>query len=151
MLSLYGGIMAMMNQINKFQKLMVWSVIWMMVVVIFSTTLEVGWIIVQGLFTPPYLLFNIDKVLDIFGLFFIVIIGIELIETVKMIMDESMMNVGVIILVGLTALVRKILIIDIKTTAPLFLMGMGVLVISLAAAYYLIVISGKNFTCSLND
>jgi uncharacterized membrane protein (DUF373 family) len=140
-----------MKQINKFQKLVVWSIIWMMVVVIFSTTVEIGWIIVRSLSTPPYFLFQVDKVLDIFGLFFIVIIGIELLETIKMILDESMMNVGVMILVGLTALVRKILIIDIKETSPLFLVGMGLLIVALSGAYYLVVLSGNNFKCTLND
>ncbi|WP_406662464.1 phosphate-starvation-inducible PsiE family protein [Methanolobus sp. ZRKC3] len=141
----------MMRRINKFQKLVVWSIIWMMVVVIFSATLEVGWIIVSSLATPPYLLFQVEKVLDVFSLFFIIVIGIELLETIKMILDESMMNVGIIILVGLTAIVRKILIIDIKDTNPLFLAGMGILIVALAAAYYLVVISGNNFKCSLND
>jgi len=141
----------MMKYINKFQKVVIWSVIWMMVLVILGTTLEVGWIIVSNLTNPPYLLFEVDNVLDIFGLFFIIIIGIELLETIKMILDESMMNVGIIILVGLTALVRKILVIDIKTTSPLFLVGMGVLIVALAAAYYLVVLSGNNFKCSLNE
>jgi uncharacterized membrane protein (DUF373 family) len=141
----------MMKQINKFQKLVVWSIIWMMVVVIFSTTVEIGWIIVRSLSTPPYFMFQVDKVLDIFGLFFIVIIGIELLETIKMILDESMMNVGVMILVGLTALVRKILIIDVKETSPLFLVGMGLLIVALSGAYYLVVLSGNNFKCTLND
>ena len=141
----------MMKQINKFQKLIVWAIIWMMVIFIFSTTLEVGWIIFKSLTTPPYLLFDIDKVLDLFGLFFIVVIGIELLETIKMILDESMMNVGSIILVGLTAIVRKILVIDIKSTDPLFLAGLGILIVALSAAYYLVLISGNDFKCTLDE
>lgn len=121
----------------------------MMVIVILSSTLEVGWIILRGLITPPVIFLNVEKVLDIFGLFFLVIIGIELLETIKMIITESTMNVGVIILVGITAIVRKVIIIDLKTTAPLFLMGLGVLVLALAGAYYLINITGKEFKCEL--
>ncbi len=121
----------------------------MMVIVILSSTMEVGWIILRGLITPPVIFLNVEKVLDIFGLFFLVIIGIELLETIKMIITESTMNVGVIILVGITAIVRKVIIIDLKTTAPLFLMGLGVLVLALAGAYYLINISGKEFKCEL--
>jgi hypothetical protein len=41
------------------------------------------------------------------------------------------------------------MIIDLKTTPPLFLVGMGVLVIALAGAYYLINRSGKEFRCEL--
>jgi uncharacterized membrane protein (DUF373 family) len=139
----------MIKYVNIFQTLIVKAIIVMMVIVILSSTLEVGWIILRGLITPPVIFLNVENVLDIFGLFFLVIIGIELLETIKMIITESTMNVGVIILVGITAIVRKVIIIDLKTTAPLFLMGLGVLVLALAGAYYLINISGKGFKCQL--
>ena len=139
----------MIKYVNVFQTLVIKTIIVLMVVVILSSTLEVGWIILRGLITPPVFFLDVEKVLDIFGLFFLVIIGIELLETIKMIITESIMNVGVIILVGITAIVRKVIIIDLKTTPPLFLMGLGVLVLSLAGAYYLINISGKEFKCEL--
>ncbi len=139
----------MMKYVDAFQTLVIKTIILMMVVVILSSTLEVGWIILRELITPPFFFLNVEKLLDIFGLFFLVIIGIELLETIKMIITESIMNVGVIILVGITAIVRKVIIIDLKTTPPLFLMGLGVLVLSLAGAYYLINISGKEFKCEL--
>jgi uncharacterized membrane protein (DUF373 family) len=67
-----------------------------------------------------------------------------------MIIMESSMNVDVIILVGITAIVRKILIIDLKNTDPLFLVGMGILIIALAGTYYLVVVSKKEFKCKLD-
>lgn len=139
----------MMKYVNNFQRIIVWAVILMMVLVIVSATIEIAWTILHDLATPPYLLLDVNRVLDIFGLFFIVIIGIELLETIKMIIEESIMNVDVIILVGITAIVRKILIIDIKETSPYFLIGMGVLILALAATYYLVIISGKSFKCSV--
>ncbi|WP_406656948.1 phosphate-starvation-inducible PsiE family protein [Methanolobus sp. ZRKC2] len=139
-----------MKHINSFQRLIVWVVILMMVLVILSATVEIGWIILYDLVTPPVFLLDVDRILDIFGLFFIVIIGIELLETIKMVLEESIMNVDVIILVGLTAVVRKILIIDIKETDPMFLVGMGVLIVTLAATYYLVIVSGKEFKCSID-
>ena len=142
--------MTLMKHINSFQRLIVWVVIMMMVLVILSATVEIGWIILYDLITPPVFLLDVDRILDIFGLFFIVIIGIELLETIKMVLEESIMNVDVIILVGLTAVVRKILIIDIKETDPMFLVGMGVLIVTLAATYYLVIVSGKEFKCSID-
>lgn len=123
----------------------------MMAFVILSATLEIGWIVFKDLLTPPLFLIGVEQILDVFGLFFLVIIGIELLETVKMIITESSMNVDVIILVGVTAIVRKVMIIDIKNTAPMFLMGMGVLILALAATYHLITSSEKEFKCTLND
>ena len=141
--------MSLMKHINSFQRLIVWIIILLMVVVIMSATLEIGWIILYDLITPPVMIVNVDQILDIFSLIFIVIIGIELLETIKMVLEESIMNVDVIILVGLTAVVRKILIIDIKETEPMFLVGMGVLIVALAATYYLVIVSGKQFKCSI--
>ena len=129
-----------MRYVSGFQKLIIKAIILMMMVVILSSTLEIGWIILKDLIEPPVVFLNVEKVLDIFGLFFLVLIGIELLETIKMIINESTLNVDVIILVGITAIVRKVMIIDLKTTPPLFLVGMGVLVIALAGAYYLLLI-----------
>jgi uncharacterized membrane protein (DUF373 family) len=141
--------MPLMKHINSFQRLIVWVIILLMVAVILSATLEIGWIILYDLITPPVMIVNVDQILDIFSLIFIVIIGIELLETIKMVLEESIMNVDVIILVGLTAVVRKILIIDIKETEPMFLVGLGVLIVALAATYYLVIVSGKQFKCSI--
>jgi uncharacterized membrane protein (DUF373 family) len=122
----------------------------MMAFVILSAMLEITWLLVTDISTPPYFMIGVDEILDVFALFFLVIIGIELLETVKMIIMESSMNVDVIILVGITAIVRKILIIDLKNTDPLFLVGMGILIIALAGTYYLVVVSKKEFKCKLD-
>jgi uncharacterized membrane protein (DUF373 family) len=136
--------------INLFQTIIIKAVIVMMALVILSATLEIGWIVIRDMLNPPVFLIGVDQILDVFGLFFLVIIGIELLETVKMIIVESSMNVDVIILVGVTAIVRKVMIIDIKNTDPFFLMGLGVLIIALAAAYYLVSSSEKEFKCTLD-
>lgn len=136
--------------INLFQKVIIIAIILMMAVVIFSSTMEIGWIVFKEMLTPPFFLLGVEQVLDIFALFFLVIIGIELLETVKMIIIESSMNVDVIILVGVTAVVRKVMIIDLKETNPLFLVGMGVLIVALAATYYLVSTSEKEFKCKLD-
>ncbi|SFM83415.1 phosphate-starvation-inducible PsiE family protein [Methanolobus profundi] len=136
--------------INIFQTLVIKAIIVMMALVILSATIEIAWIVLVDMVTPPYLLIGVEQILDVFGLFFLVIIGIELLETVKMIIVESSMNVDVIILVGVTAVVRKVMIIDIKNTDPLFLMGMGILIIALAATYYLVTASEKEFKCTLD-
>lgn len=139
----------MMKYVSIFQKSIILVIILMMIVVILSSTLEIGWIIFSDLIEPPLVFLSVEKVLDIFGLFFLILIGIELLETIKMIINESTLNVDVIILVGITAIVRKVMIIDLKTTPPLFLVGMGVLVFALGGTYYLINKSSKEFRCEL--
>ncbi|MEZ5336305.1 MAG: phosphate-starvation-inducible PsiE family protein [Methanolobus sp.] len=145
-----GGEQLIIKYINVFQTLIIKSIIVMMALAIFSATIEIGWILAVDLITPPVMFIGVEEILDVLSLFFLVIIGIELLETIKMIIVESSMNVDVIILVGVTAIVRKVMIIDIKNTDPLFLVGLGVLIIALAATYYLITSSEKEFKCSLD-
>jgi uncharacterized membrane protein (DUF373 family) len=140
----------LIKYINKFQTVIIKIIMLMMAFVILSAMLEITWLLVTDISTPPYFMIGVDEILDVFALFFLVIIGIELLETVKMIIMESSMNVDVIILVGITAIVRKILIIDLKNTDPLFLVGMGILIIALAGTYYLVVVSKKEFKCKLD-
>jgi uncharacterized membrane protein (DUF373 family) len=140
----------LIKYINKFQTVIIKIIMLMMAFVILSAMLEITWLLVTDISTPPYFMIGVDEILDVFALFFLVIIGIELLETVKMIIMESSMNVDVIILVGITAIVRKILIIDLKNTDPLFLIGMGILIIALAGTYYLVVVSKKEFKCKLD-
>ncbi|WP_407355721.1 phosphate-starvation-inducible PsiE family protein [Methanolobus sp. WCC5] len=140
----------MLKYINLFQSLTIKFVIVMMALVILSSTLEVAWTVFNYMLTAPFFFIGLDRLLDIFSLFFLIIIGIGLLETIKMIIVESSMNVDFIILVGVTAIIRRVMIIDLQNTDPLFLVGMGVLTVALAATYYLINSSEKEFKCTLN-
>ena len=50
----------------------------MMVVVVLLSTIELGWIIIRDIVTAPVILLEIDELLEIFGFFLLVLIGIEL-------------------------------------------------------------------------
>ncbi len=56
------------------------ALIMMMIVVIFLTTIELAWIIIQDIITPPIIFLEIDQFLEIFGFFLLILIGIELLE-----------------------------------------------------------------------
>jgi len=109
----------------------------MMIVVVLLATLELGWIIIKDIITPPVMILEIDELLEIFGLFLLVLIGIELLETIKSYLHDQVLRVEVVLSVALIAIARKVIILDIKHASNMTLVGIGVIIAALAGAYYL--------------
>lgn len=124
--------------LRNFEKFITVSLIIMMAVVILLATIELGWIIINDIITPPVLLLDINEMLDIFGLFLLVLIGIELLETIKAYLSERVIRVEVVIIVGLIAIARKVIILDVKELSSLTLIGIAAIILALSAGYYLL-------------
>ncbi|AGC77959.1 uncharacterized membrane protein (DUF373 family) [Nonlabens dokdonensis] len=73
----------------------------------------------------------------IFGGFMLVLIGIELLQTMKIYLEKNVVHAEVVILVAIIGLSRHI--IDLKLDKePLYYLGLGILLIGLSGSYYLI-------------
>lgn len=131
----------MMKMIGKFlslfERLIVGSLIMMMIVVIFLSTIELGRILVLDIITPPNYLLDINELLDVFGFFMLILIGVELLETIRAYLNEHEVHVEIVLEVALIAVARKVVIIDVKEYSYGTLLAIAAIVISLAAAYYL--------------
>ena len=124
--------------LRYFEKIITVSLIIMMAVVILLATIELGWIIIKDIITPPILLLDINEMLDIFGLFLLVLIGIELVETIKAYLSERVIRVEVVIIVALIAISRKVIILDVKELSSLTLIGIAAIILALSTGYYLL-------------
>ena len=87
--------------------------------------------------TSPYTLDN-HELLNIFGFFLLVLIGIELLDTLLAYLRENVIHVEVVILVALIAIARKVILLEPEYSDSMMLIGIGVVVIGLAGAYFLI-------------
>jgi len=117
---------------------MVSALMIMMAVVLGLATLDLGWLIVKDVITTPYLLLDISELLDIFGLFMLVLIGIELLETImKTYLMDGTPHFEVVLSVAIIAIARKVIILDVKEVESLSLFGIAAIVIALTAGYYL--------------
>lgn len=127
------------GRLKEFKKAVITVLTLMMALVLLLSTIELGWVIVKDIVTPPIFLLDIDELLDIFGLFMLVIIGIELLETVmKTYLMESVNHIEVVLGVAIIAIARKVIILDIKEVSSLTLIGVGVIIISLLTGYFLL-------------
>ena len=78
--------------LKKFEYYIVIGLLAMMALVVFLSTIELAVIILQRMLSekPQLFLLDISEMLEIFGFFMMVLIGLELIESIKVyLVDES--------------------------------------------------------------
>lgn len=68
----------------------------------------------------------------------LVLLGLELLDTVKVYFQEHNIRVELVLLVGLIAMGRHVLEIDLHHIDPLILFGFSSLILALAASYFLV-------------
>jgi uncharacterized membrane protein (DUF373 family) len=78
------------------------------------------------------------KLLDVFGMFLLVLLGLELLETIKAYLIEHAIHVEIVMIVALIAIARKVIILDIKEVQWVALIAIGSVIIALSVGYYLI-------------
>lgn len=129
----------MIELIKRFEKVVILSLVVMMAIVLLLATIELGWIIVKDIVTPPMFLLEIDELIEIFGLFMLVLIGIELLETIiKTYLDRSTEHVTIVLAVALIAIARKVIVLDVQEFTGEILLGIAAVIIALAGGYFLI-------------
>ncbi len=128
----------MADYLKKFERVITTLLIAMMAVVVVLAVADLGWVLLQDILSPPRVLLDVDELLDVFGVFLLVLIGIELLETIKAYVREREIRAEVIILVAIIALARKIVTLDVKAVPGVSLVGIAAITIALGVAYYLI-------------
>jgi len=126
----------MLDMLKKFEKVITVTLVVMMASVVLLATIELGWIIVKDIITPPVFLLEIEELLDIFGLFLLVLIGVELLETIKAYVKENVVHFEVVLTVAMIAIARKVIILDVKELPSMTLVGIAAIIVALAAAKY---------------
>ena len=130
---------AMEKFLNRFEQYIVIGLLGMMIIVVFLATLELAVIIVEQMIEPPrIILLNIKEVLEIFGFFLMILIGLELIETIKVYLTQDKIHVEIVFLVAIIAITRKVIILDVKMLTPLTLLGVAAIILSLSVGYYVL-------------
>jgi uncharacterized membrane protein (DUF373 family) len=128
----------MVGFLKKFERVVIYTLIVIMMLIVTLATIDLAWIIIKDLLTPPIILLRIEEFLEIFGFILLVLIGIELLETIKAYLIEKIVHMEVVIEVALIAIARKVIILDLEKYSPYTLLGMAGLILSIAAAIFAI-------------
>lgn len=130
------------------KKCMTFSVLIAMYIVVGISIFELAIALYNGIFSSSGDVVDgkIDQLFRIFGFFFVIFIGFELIETIEMYFKENVIHAEVILLVAVIAVSRKVILLELENYEPLAIVGLGLIILALGGCYALIKISfrGKN-------
>ncbi|HEU6443796.1 MAG TPA: phosphate-starvation-inducible PsiE family protein [Gaiellaceae bacterium] len=125
--------------IGHFERLVIGSLLVLLAIVLALSVVDLTWVLVQDVINPPVLILEIDELLELFGLFLLVLIGVELFEAIhRTYLHERVDRAEVVIIVAIIAIARKVIVIDFEKTEPLTVVGVGVVIIALTVGYFLL-------------
>lgn len=127
-----------MKLLKHFEYVIIMALIAMMIIVIFVSAVELGYLIVKDLLAPPRFWLDIQQLFEIFGFFLMLLIGVELLETIKAYLSEHVVHSEIVLEVALIAISRKVITLDVKSYPPLTLIGLAALIVAIATAFFFI-------------
>jgi uncharacterized membrane protein (DUF373 family) len=99
---------------------------------------ELGFLLYIDMTSPHGLLMGLNELFEIFGMFLMVLIAIELMSSIYMYMKDKSVHVEMMLLIAITALTRKVVILDKETTGAMEMLGIAALLGTLIGGYYLV-------------
>ena len=128
----------MLPYIDAFERFITRALILMMAVVVLLATVELAWLLGKDVLTPPLFLLELDELLELFGQFLLVLVGIELLHSMKVFLVQRVIHLEAVLVVALIATARKIVVVDPKELPPATLLGIAALVLALTLGYYIV-------------
>ncbi|ELR66232.1 Protoporphyrinogen IX oxidase [Photobacterium marinum] len=110
----------------------------LMVLVIVMGVIDVAWTLYQKLITPPLYILTISDMLATFGAFMAVLIAIEIIINITIYLRENVIHVKIVMATALMAIARKVIIIDADNADAIYIIAVGIVVLSMSIGYWLI-------------
>jgi uncharacterized membrane protein (DUF373 family) len=133
----------MLELVNKFERIVYAALMLLLMIVLGFSIVELCWLLVINLTNPPPMLLENHELTNLLGVFLLILIGIELLDTIKAYFKENAIHFEIVILLAIVAISRKVILLD-PSSAPqpefigMELIGIGVVVLGLAGAYFLI-------------
>lgn len=122
--------------IHGFETLIVLALIVMMAIVVILSTIELGWTILADIGAPPFEVLRLSELFELFGVFLIVLISVELLNSLRAYLVEQRLHVQVVLQVALISVARRVILLEVAETTNLTLLALAMLVLALAAAYF---------------
>ena len=128
----------MTKLLRTFEHVIIRSLILMMAVIILISTIELGYLLIKDIVSPPVFFLEIDELLELFGFFLLILIGIELLETIKAYLQDEVVHSEIVLEVALIAIARKVIILDFKEYDSMVILGIAALIVTISLSYYIV-------------
>lgn len=125
-----GGIKCFENVLSKVLSLF-------MLGVILVSVIDLGFVLFNSILDFPDAFLG-QTLIEIFGLFLNILVALEILENITAYLRKHVVQVELVIVTSITAVARKIIILDLSKTTGLDLIGLAVAIVALATSYWII-------------
>jgi uncharacterized membrane protein (DUF373 family) len=125
----------MLKTIDKAEKYIVYVLVFLLLMSVILGTLELSRIIIKNIIDSSFFLVDINRLFESFSLFLILVIGLELLKSIKSYLVQGSINPAFVVEVAIIALGNKLITLDLKHTEPGLLVGIGAILLGLSATY----------------
>ena len=109
-----------------------------MVIVVMVVIVDLVVYLASALFDPDPDNFFGKTLLEIFGSFLSVLIALEILENITAYLRKHVVQVELVVVTSLTAVARKIIILDLEKVTGLSIIGLAIAVLSLSLSYFVL-------------
>lgn len=109
-----------------------------MIVVIVAMVVDLAVVLMRTIFTNSPGAFLGQPVIDLFGLFLSVLIALEIMENITAYIQNHVVQVELVIATALTAVGRKLIILDLDKVSGMTLIGLALAILALAISYWIV-------------
>lgn len=120
------------------QKYIIITLTVLMSLLLVLAAIHLGYMVITSIIQARSLILDMARLMELFGVFLLVLIGIELLDTIRVYLIRHAIHVEVVMLVAIIAVARKVILLDLEKTSGFEILGIGAIVIALTAGYYLI-------------
>ena len=126
----------MLKIVERIEKIIIRALIILLLLAMVLGTIELARLTVLEIFAAPFLLLDISKIFEGFGIILIILIGLELLKILKLFLAEDKIKPEIVVEVAVIALCNKIITLDTKHTSGDVLLGIAAILIGLAVGYF---------------
>jgi uncharacterized membrane protein (DUF373 family) len=109
----------------------------LLIIVIALATVHLCVLLAHEMWRPPRFLIPVQDLVELFGYFLLVLIGVELLETMRGYLKKNELHVRVVLEVAMIAVARKVITTEPNAVSGMTLFGIAALILALGIAFYL--------------
>jgi uncharacterized membrane protein (DUF373 family) len=123
--------------ITKTQAIIAAVLMVLLILVIALSTIHLCVLLAHEVWKPPRFLIPVQDLVELFGYFLLVLIGVELLETLKGYIKKNALHARVVLEVAMIAVARKVITTEPSAVSGVTLFGIAALILALGIAFYL--------------
>ena len=102
----------MIERVDTFEKIVYAILMGLLMIVIVISLIDLAWLMYKSLVVTSQYLLETPKLIAVLGAFLLVLICIELLDTIKAYFKENTIHVEIVILLAIIAISRKVILLD---------------------------------------